>query len=487
GEDGVEKQAAVEDLGAYVTERGNPNNVKAIRQVTVDHPSRWLVEGLQLVDTPGIGSVYQHNTDVAQRFMPQANAVLFIASVDQPLGRAELDFLAGIREYADKVFCLLNKTDYLDPDELREAVSFASDQIRSTLGPTAQLFPVSARVALQAKRAGDAQALARSGFSSFERALESFMAHEKTSTWLRSLAKRLLRALAEVRFTLQLEGKLLVAPQEQIDQSLAAFRRKRMEVERAGADHQVLLESEARALMLNDIEPALATFKERLKTQLASAVEGWYGELKALRSRALQEALETRLVSEVRGAYDDWISREDLRLHAAFQSMCARAWSNLQASVDELMRYSSEVFSVEFSPVRADAQWSLESNFYYKFWYEPTSLKILATSAVLALPKALAARLIIQRVQQRARELVEAQAGRIRHDLDERLKASVRDARRQISENAASILARIEQAIEAGLTTRRSNEAQVRAREQELAEWNRSATAIERRVQALIA
>jgi GTP-binding protein EngB required for normal cell division len=486
GEDGTEKLVSLDELSAYVTERGNPHNIKAVHQVIVDHPSPWLTRGVRLVDTPGIGSVYQHNTDVAQRFLPQADAVLFIASVDQPLGSAELDFLSSIGGHADKIFCLLNKTDYLDAEELHESVGFATDQIRSTLGSSAPLFPVSAKGALQAKLAGDAQALLRSGFPAFEQALAAFMAQEKTATWLRSVSNRVLRLLSEVRFTLQLEAKLLIAPQEQIDQSLTAFRAKRLDVERTEADHQVLLEAQARALLLNDIEPALTSFKDRLKTRISSAVESWYGEVKSLRSRALQEALEARLVTEVRRAYDDWIAREDLQLQAAFESLCARAWSALQESVDELMRYSSTVFGVDFAPIRADAQWSLDSNFYYKFWYEPTSLKILSSSAILALPKALAARFIIQRIQQRAAELMEAQAGRIRHDLDERLKASVREARRQIAHNAASILARIDVAIEGGLATRRNTAAQVQARAQELAVSLDTAAAIERRVLALM-
>lgn len=484
-QDGREQAIPVDALEAYVTERGNPNNAQRIRQVLVDHPSPWLANGVRLVDTPGIGSVYEHNTDVARQYLPQADAVLFIASVDQPLGRAELDFLVSIRQYADKIFCLLNKTDHLRAEDLRESVAFATDQIHSTLGASTPLFPISATLALEGKLEGNESALARSGFPQFERTLQRFMTDEKNDVWLRSVGRNLLRILSQMRFTLGLESATLTAPQQQIDANLAAFTRKKLALQRSGADYQVLLESDAKALFDTDIEPRLAQFKRRQQQGIGAAVEQWHAALQSLPSRKLQAALEERLIAHIRAAYDGWLGREDALLCQAFESLCTRVWSDLQSTVDELIRYSSELFCVEFEPVSAEARWTTESGFYYKFWYEPTSLRILSTSFVLGLPKSIAGRLIVRRIKTFGFELIETQAGRIRHDLHERLKKSVRDTRRQIATTVESIIARIEAAIESGVNTRRHSEAQVSARARELASAVQDTTAIEARVRAL--
>jgi len=486
GQGGEEKSIPMADLATYVTERGNPHNELRVRQVLIDHSSRWLEHGVRLIDTPGIGSVYQHNTDVAQQFMPQADAVLFIVSVDQPLGSAEMEFLAGVREYADKIFCLLNKSDYLAAVELRESIGFVTEQMRAAIGPTVPVFAVSAKLALEGKQAQDESLLTRSGFPAFEAALRRFMVQDKGTTWLRSVGRNLLRILSQLGFTLELESKLLTAPQAQLDENLAAFRRKRLEVTRSGNDQQVLLEADALDLLKNEIEPGLLRFKEELKQRVRADIEHWYADFGSLSSRASQEALEQRLVTEVRAAYDRWLTREDAQLCFSFQALCARHAQQLQAAVDELMRYSSELFSVRFDPVRAEGNWSLESDFYYKFWYEPTSLKILATSAMLALPKALAGRWIVKRARERALELVESHAGRIRHDLEERLKNSVRGARRQILMTVQSIVERIETAIENGLTARERTETHVAARQRELTEALRAAESIKARMRALM-
>jgi len=459
----------IADLGAYVTERGNPGNTKAVERVVIRHPSPWLADGVRLVDTPGIASVYEHNTDETRKYLPQADAVLFIASVDQPVSRAELDFLRDIRRYAGKIFCLLNKTDYLRPDELQESLAFSVRAIREALGTDdVPVFPVSARLALEGKMGNDSETVSRSGFPAFERALRRFMAREKTDAWLRSLGRGLERLLTQARFSLDLESKALVEPLDHIEASLALFRKEKERAERSRADYCVLLEADARSLLKRDIEPRLEDFKRAQKIEMRTSIDRWLGELRGLPSRKLRSELEERKIAAIRAAYDDWLGQADIEVSQAFQALCARFWAGLQQCVDELMRRSSELFSVEFDPADTEPRWTAESGFYYKFWYEPTSLRILSTSAVLMLPKLIAAPLIAKRAKMTAVELIEVQAGRIRHDLDERLKKSVQDAQRQMLRQIDSTITGIEAAIEGGVSLRIRSAEQVAARSAQL-------------------
>jgi hypothetical protein len=56
-----------------------------------------------LVDVPGLGSVHRHNTETALAAFPEADAALFVVSVDPPLGQAELDQLATVSGHAARV------------------------------------------------------------------------------------------------------------------------------------------------------------------------------------------------------------------------------------------------------------------------------------------------------------------------------------------------------------------------------------------------
>ena len=220
---------------------------------------------------------------------------------------------------------------------------------------------------------------------------------------------------------------------------------------------------------------------------MSAAVARWYAELSTLPLRKLQPTLERQLFAEIRLAYDSWLARQDVVLTQAFGTQCERAWTSLQSTVDELIRYSSELFEVNFEPIIAESQWSLESGFYYKFWYEPTSLRLLSNSLVTMLPKALAGGLLVRRMTNQAAELIDTQAGRIRHDLQERLKTSVREVQRRIGATTSSIVAHIESAIQEGARIRRQNATRVQARAQELTTVIDDLVALHRRVEAVYA
>ncbi len=479
---GEKRLIALSELAGYVTERGNPKNSKGVERVLIDHPSPWLGHGVRLVDTPGIGSVYEHNTDAARNYLPQADAVLFVASVDQPVGRAELDFLIGVRPYAAKIFCLLNKVDYLRPEELREAMVFSTETVREALGASIPVFPVSARLALEGRLSGNADAVARSGFSAFDEALRHFMADEKTAAWLTSIARSLERLVKQARFAVDLEAKVLSEPLERIEASLALFREEKERAEQDRRDFQLLLQADARALLKDTIEPKLDEFKQEEQARVGSRIEGWFAELKELPSGKLRSALEERLIAEVRGAYDGWLAREESGISSAFQSLCARFSIHMQRSIDELMRRSSELFAVDFDRSVAAGRWTTESGFHYKFWYEPTSLKILTSSVVLALPRMLVGRLILRRTRATALDLIEVHAGRMRHDLHERLEQSVREAQKEIVRQFAATIDGIERAIDRALATRSRSLDDAATRRCELARARTSIDSLEARI-----
>lgn len=473
---------ALDHLADMNTEPGNPGNVKGVRQIVVDYPSDWLHSGICLVDTPGIGSLHEHNTEVTRAYMPQADAVLFVASVDQPFSQDELRFLDSIRRHAEGIFCLLNKIDHLAPTELAQALAYATSAMRNALGTAIPVYPVSARMAIEARKSRNGALLKRSGFAEFEAALRAFIVEERMDVWLRSVSRSLLGMLGQARHVAELESSALTGPLDQIERKLSAFQERRADVQRSRNDQQVLLEVDARALLRGDVEPALEQFKCGQIELLPVCIEEWYLQRRALSSRQLRAELEAKIIEAVRTAYDGWLVRENFLLAHAFEAMCKRFWSHLQGVISELTRYSSELFALAWTQTDMEGEWQEHSEFHYKFWYEPTSLSILSTSIVLALPKWLAGRLIVRRMKLWAREIAEMQAGRIRHDIEERLKQSVRDAQHKMTQRAEAIIARIEAAIESAIATRQQSQLRIAARQAELAARCKYIAAIEARV-----
>ena len=194
-----EQEIRTDELADYVTERGNPGNEKGLLEARVELPLGFLRRGLYFIDTPGVGSANRENTATAYRFLPDADAVIFVTSVDGPLGEDELQFLNEIREHVSRLMVVVNKIDKVDNDEREEVLSYISDRIAEAVGSDeVPVFPISARAALDAKVRGDEAGQRRSGLLEFEEALTDFLANEQGRTFLVGILDRTIALLGQV-------------------------------------------------------------------------------------------------------------------------------------------------------------------------------------------------------------------------------------------------------------------------------------------------
>jgi GTP-binding protein EngB required for normal cell division len=129
----LEPEVPLAELADYVTERGNPGNEKGLIEARVDQPIGFLRRGLHFVDTPGIGSSRTENTATTYEFLPKADALIFVTSVEAPLSEAEEAFLQDVRGHVRRLFVVVNKTDLLAAGERREVLDYV--RIGNETGP----------------------------------------------------------------------------------------------------------------------------------------------------------------------------------------------------------------------------------------------------------------------------------------------------------------------------------------------------------------
>jgi ribosome biogenesis GTPase A len=77
--DGRAEEYPVSALDDLVTEHGNPGNRLRLQTVTVAADAPLLTRGVELVDTPGTGSVHGHNTIEAEAALASTDAAVFRA------------------------------------------------------------------------------------------------------------------------------------------------------------------------------------------------------------------------------------------------------------------------------------------------------------------------------------------------------------------------------------------------------------------------
>src|SRR5260370_3118278 len=99
-----------------VRDRREPSrvNLDHLNWIEVNVPIDFLPTGISLLDTPGLGSLYAVHAQITQRFVPLADAVIFVLDSSGPMGEFELQFLENILEVTRHVFFIQTKIDLYD-------------------------------------------------------------------------------------------------------------------------------------------------------------------------------------------------------------------------------------------------------------------------------------------------------------------------------------------------------------------------------------
>ena len=223
-------------LARFVTEEGNPQNKRGVAEVEVILPAPILADGVVLIDTPGIGSTYRHNTITTLNFLEQCDAALFLISADPPITEVELEFLRRVREKVPRLFFVLNKIDYLADWELEQALSFYKRVLAQHADWKSEfpVFCVSARRGLEAQTQKDPRKFIESGISELKSFLVDFLAREKFSALTEAVSRRAVDRLEAVLMEAGIALQALKLPQQILEEKIALFEEslKRAESER---------------------------------------------------------------------------------------------------------------------------------------------------------------------------------------------------------------------------------------------------------------
>ena len=465
--DGRVSEIRPENLAEYVTEKGNPKNIKDVSEVIITYPSHYLKNGVRLIDTPGVGSIYQHNTDVAYRYLPKSDAALFLLSVDQPMGRAELDFLKDVKEYSNKIFFLLNKADYLNEKDLTESIDFTTNGLKDIMGSDVRIFPVSARLAMEGQTSNSPEMLQKSRLPEFASMLNSFLMEEKGKVIITVAANNLQKIISQARFELELEMKSLTSPLEELQTKIKTFEAKKKEVMDEKQDFDIILDGETKRIIKTILDEDLEKFKKGLIANEQAHLEGEFSKMvKTMSSKDLKNELEQLVISHVKQAFNVWRAIEDERLSKAFETVCGRFVAKIDETVDGLLKFSSDLFEIPFDAIKSEAFWSARSEFYYKFKDQPVGLEMVTSSLTLALPKFIGDKLILRKMKEYLSQVIDIQSGRTHHDFSERLDKSKLDFRWEMLRRIEATMEGISSAIQTGMDRRSKGEEEVGRRKE---------------------
>jgi GTP-binding protein EngB required for normal cell division len=151
--DGRGEQPPVNRIGDYISETWNPENFKQVARVRVELPSMDRYRGIRFVDTPGLESVFEHNTDASLDWLPNVGLALVAVGVDPPLSQHDIALIRNLSRYTPNISLLLTKVDVLEESERIQVREFVQKQLARYWNDAVPVFPYSVRPGFEHLRA----------------------------------------------------------------------------------------------------------------------------------------------------------------------------------------------------------------------------------------------------------------------------------------------------------------------------------------------
>jgi small GTP-binding protein len=198
-----------------------------IRVVEVLYPLETL-QRVNVVDTPGLNSIHPEHEETARKFIAEADAVLWLFTVDQAAKATEGEALGKIKAAGKKILGVLNKIDRCSPEELQRIVAHVQEALGEHLET---IVPFAARQALSARKAGGDEAeLVASNYPALAQALEERFFSRARAIKREAALLRMRQLIAQARAVGQ--GQLARRALEPIAVAEANVRAERLAFER---------------------------------------------------------------------------------------------------------------------------------------------------------------------------------------------------------------------------------------------------------------
>jgi GTP-binding protein EngB required for normal cell division len=439
-DDGHQEQHRLDRLAEFVTEEANPGNRLGVAQVIARLRTPLLDAGVRLVDTPGVGSVYEHNTRSTDAYLPSLDAAVLVTSADPPISGAERAFLQRVLEHAVRLFVVLNKADYLAAGDLERTVAFTERVVREVLpdwpGP---VYPLSARPSV-----GDPQSLRR-----FAAELDRFLRDERTAVVTASARRSAARGLGSLQLALDLERQAASLPAEELATRRAQFAAVADRLAGDAADDAALLGAAVgRGLQALDeaIGPHMAELARRAEQATVEAAER-YPDAGPAR---LLEVLVAERPALLEGLSRGLVERAGAAAVAAYRQA---ATGVAQRATDRVQRLQVEAAHGFGAPLPDFVAPDLDLGIARVSFGVPrvTLLGEQLASASWRLLGARAARArAIARAREQAAEEVEMLLGRLRGATSQQLGEAARQLGARLQRHQAALAASLTAAIDRG-------------------------------------
>jgi len=404
---------ALDQVVGYIAEQQNPNNQKGVSFVNLFLPDDFLRAGITLVDTPGVGSIHQNNTDEAYAFMRDSDAIIFMLSVDSPINEIEREFLTEARNYAAKFYFAINKTDTISPSDLEAYLGYCHDILCEIMAVEAiELFAISAKTkvgidALFIKIAEDIRV---------------------SADWIimNSVQIKFREVLRVALSHLELYRRAYGMPLKNLEEKRSELEEKLSSLDQITRDSTFYLLRHIDEL-LEQIRAELQDGSAGIRDVLSAEMAAVYEKNRNAKPKELEKMLMALLENQLTAHLNELSERGLASLSSGYEHLAEILNQKIDDLKGFLVKVVAELFGISYQVDTMAHTLSSRDDFYVKVNQKPAAFLLDMNDLVYLLPRGYANKKIYARYQNKMQTDVEHNINNMIYNYQYKIRESVRE------------------------------------------------------------
>jgi hypothetical protein len=329
-------------LSEYTSEAKNPANEKNVEVIDITLPSLKIYEGLRLVDTPGLGSVFQYHKATSENWLPEVGAAMLAISADRPLSEHDLQLIRELATHTPNIILLLTKSDLLTADQQTEVVNFFKTTLSREMNREFPIYLYSTRIDTDSRK------------SFLERELfQKLVANRATE--FRSITVHKGRSLAQTCLSyLQIAMQTSLKADMDRDVLRKLILDEHVNSETVREETLIItrdIQGQTRTLIANYLERFEAPLRSRITNTLRSEMPSWRGNLWQL-TRRYEEWMSETMAGEMQ--------KLSTTEHKHFYGTLKKAHASLVRSLDSFRRLLDDNLRKVLGVSLGEVEWKID-------------------------------------------------------------------------------------------------------------------------------
>ncbi len=453
--DGNTESVELDIIGQYISEEQNPKNKKKVKFVRI-FTNAAILQQLTLVDTPGIGSLFENNTDVTVDFIPRIDAAIFVLSADLPISKADEEFLKKVMETIPNLLFVLNKADLLSKSELKKMTDYNKNMLQKFFDSDkneVNLINVSAKEYLDEKNKSKSQA-DTGQINKLKEEINRKISSEKDQLLAETSSRRLFVLSDQLDTMIALRMDSLETPlveleekRDSLQSSIDFFIAGKDDFEAVVKNRIIQLQEMVNKKTEKERQVLEARFHELF---VEKADQTWNQILKTD-----TETFNQQLVKEITSNFEALKKNLEKSVKKEFHDILVQYSQQSQSFLNQVAEQIQKVLGINIKTLITTFDLDVYTGFYFK--KEPTYYipSIKRSFLYRLMPDSIVKKKVLNQMNTNCIDLINPNAGRIRSDINYRIQESFRKFKHHFDEVVFNLLQNLKEIIEESIKSKR--------------------------------